>query len=72
MKQYKKPYVCSMKGGYAAVPASVIAALPAVVGTAAAVGVAAVNATTAARAVKQYGDFRNVNSSDSLEPVVLI
>ena len=72
MKQYKKPYVCSMKGGYAAVPASVIAALPAVVGTSAAVGVAAVNATTAAKAVKQYGDFRNVISSDSLEPVVLI
>lgn len=71
MKQYKKPCVCSMKGGYAAAPA-VVAALPAVVGAAGAVGVAALNATAAARAVKQYGDFRNVISSDSLEPVALI
>lgn len=72
MKQYKKPCVCSMKGGYAAVPAAVLAALPTVVGAASAVGVAAVGATTAAKAVKQYGDFRNVISSDSLDPVVLI
>ncbi|MDY3938781.1 MAG: hypothetical protein SOZ27_00675 [Spirochaetia bacterium] len=45
-----------------------MAALP----VATAVGVAAVSATAAARAVKQYGDFRNAISSDSLEPVVLI
>lgn len=68
MKHYKKPVLCSMKGIRAAVPAAVVAALP----VASAVGVAAVSATAAARAVKQYGDFRNVISSDSLEPVVLI
>lgn len=68
MKQYKKPGFFSFeKGGRALVPV-VLAALPA----ASAVGVAAVGVAAAAKAVKQFGDGKNILAVDTLEPITVI
>lgn len=72
MKEYKKPILFSMRGAHAAVPAAILAAAPALIGAASAVGVAAVGATAAARAVKSYGSERDETVFDHLEPIAVI